>query len=117
MAHEITSADAVISGRFITPWHGLGEVTGDFGIEDLRRIMGWKVDKFLTQTCAYYPDGDNTRDEDIIESMDTGTYATVRLPRNSDESPIVLGACVSKGYSVLQNEDLIKVVEPFMTKG
>lgn len=117
MAHEITAADAMISGRFITPWHGLGEVVEDFNVEDLRRIMGWQVEKFMTQTVTYFPNGDETLEEDVIYPMDTEKYATVRMPRNAQEAPIVLGAGLSRGYKVLQNEELIRVVEPFVQQG
>ena len=116
MAHEITVVDSMISGRFITPWHGLGEVTGDFGIEDLRRIMGWSVIKVPLQTT---PVEDVFSDFTFhnVKSLMTDKYATVRLPYGEVDEPIVLGAGLSDSYKVLQNTDLIKVIEPFVEQG
>ena len=111
MAHEIQEHDQMVSGRFITPWHGLGEVKGDVDIFDLHRIMGWKVEKFSLQTVAAVVNGQE------ILPMDTDAYATVRMPRNTDEKHIVLGAGLKKGYKVLQNEELIEIVQPFVEKG
>ena len=106
MAHEITENDAMISGRNITPWHKLGEITDNFGIEDLHRIMGWEVKKLQT-----YVEFQN------YQSMQTNSFATVRMPRTSDEHPIILGAGLSDKYSILQNSELIKIIEPFVEQG
>lgn len=100
--HGITADDQMISGRNITPWHGLGEVVGDFDINDLNRIMGWEVQ--LTPLVTDQGDA-------------TNAFATVRVPRVEGEKRIVLGAGLSASYRVLQNTDLIKIVEPFVEHG
>ena len=102
MAHEITQHDQMISARNITPWHGIGEIVGDFGIDDLHRIMDWEVQKLPLIT---------TQDDA------TDVFATVRMPRLPQENNIVLGAGLSKSYKILQNHELIKIVEPFVQKG
>lgn len=102
MAHEILEHDQMISGRNITPWHKLGEVKENFDVWDLHRIMSWEVEKhrLLTDTA-----------------LQTDSFATVRMPRNQSESPIVLGVGLSQAYKVLQNEELIQIVEPFIESG
>ncbi len=108
MAHEILEHDQMISGRNITPWHELGEVRENFTIKDLHRIMGWHVDLVPLITA----DGDKTE-----------SFATVRKNFTAkpdgtvDTSNIVLGAGLSKNYAVLQNDDLIQIVEPFVEAG
>lgn len=108
MAHEILEKDQIISGRNITPWHELGEVKENVTIKDLHRIMGWHVDLVPLITA----DGDKTE-----------SFATVRkdyttTPEGTIKSGnIVLGAGLSKNYSVLQNDDLIRLVEPFVENG
>lgn len=102
MSHELREFDQMISGRNQTPWHKLGEVVENFGIEDLYRIMGWKVDFVPLVT---------------INGDKTDSFATVRMPNHKDQPKIVLGSGMSKSYSVLQNEDLIKLVEPFVQNG
>lgn len=108
MAHEIKEHDQMISGRNITPWHELGEIKENVTIKDLHRIMGWHVDLVPLITA----DGDKTE-----------SFATVRkdyttTPEGTIKSGnIVLGAGLSKNYSVLQNDDLIRLVEPFVENG
>jgi phage/plasmid-related protein TIGR03299 len=116
MAHELYENDQMISGRNITPWHRLGEITDEIGIADLHRIMGWDVEKILMATMkatGIMPTGEKIS----IPSLITSSYATVRLPRNENESPILLGAGMSESYQVLQNRDLIQLVEPFVEQG
>jgi phage/plasmid-like protein (TIGR03299 family) len=108
MAHELHEHDQMISGRNIMPWHELGEVRENFGIDDLHRIMGWPVEMVPLITA----DGDKT-----------DSFATVRkdfttLPEGMKPTGnIILGTGLSRNYSVLQNEDLIKIVEPFVDNG
>jgi phage/plasmid-like protein (TIGR03299 family) len=114
MAHEILQHDQLISARNINPWHQLGEVKESFTIPDLYRIMDWEVKKVRLATI-YEDDEENA--QYFLDSLPTDSYATVRLPRNKDESPIVLGDKLSKSYQILQNEELIKIVEPFVEQG
>ncbi len=100
MAHEILEHDNMISGRNITPWHELGEIIDEVGIPDLYRIMGWPVDLVRCKTV----DGDLT-----------DSYATVRL--NQDGSRIVLSGGLSANYKVLQNNELIEIIKPFVEQG
>jgi phage/plasmid-like protein (TIGR03299 family) len=117
MAAGILENDNMISANNITPWHKLGEVVEGFGISDLHRIMGWKVEKFKLQTCPYSEYSYDGNEKNVISEMPTDSYATVRMPRNDDENAIVLGSGLSATYKVLQNEQLIKVIEPYVDQG
>lgn len=108
MAHEILQHDQMISGRNITPWHELGEVKENVKIEDLHRIMGWPVELVPLITA----EGDKTESFATVRKN-----FTARADGSIDTSNIVLGAGLSKSYSVLQNTDLIKIVEPFVEAG
>lgn len=101
MAHEITSDDQVISARNITPWHGLGEIKESFDINDLYRIMGWKVEKIALQT---------------VTGLKTNGFATVRMNQD-DSNQIVLSTTLTKNYKILQNHQLIDTVKPFVEQG
>lgn len=108
MAHELHEHDQMISGRNITPWHELGEVKEKIEVKDLHRIMGWPVELVPLITA----DGDKTESFATVRKNYTATPDGTLVTNN-----IVLGTGLSKNYSVLQNDDLIQIVEPFVESG
>jgi len=114
MAHEILEHDQMISGRNITPWHELGEVSENVTIPDLYRIMDWEVRKTKMETVEIPID---ESDNNFIPAILTDAYATVRMPHGNETDGIVLGTGLSNSYQVLQNKELIQLVEPFVDQG
>ena len=99
MASEITKRDSAFFNR-LPAWHGLGITKDGITIDDLMGSFGYPIVKEQLYTFAGEP---------------VDTYATIRTLASGKR--IILGDKLSSDYSVLQNADLIKSVEPLLQAG
>lgn len=103
MAHNITAADGIVTGRGIVPWHGLGTtIPGTMTPAQAIQHAGldWRVSLQPLQ-CAH-PD---------FNGLEIPARAVVRMDTSD-----VLGV-VGDRYAVVQNEDLAAVLDAVVDTG
>lgn len=101
MAHEINEHDHMMSAGGITPWHGLGTVIEDAGVDGQRAVELSKTDWEVKQTPVCY-------------EVNGQTYAVpgklVNYREIEQGGTVPLGI-VSPEYIILQNRECVRILD------